>query len=235
MTTSHSDWFDSLLASLPEWSDRWVQIAVGSHASADNLLLIEGRLEHADRVPANERTSADREAMLFIRADETVALTLIEDTVEEGGSISATGFQATIAGVTAEFSVLPEQAGSEGDGWSHNQRAQALRVIGRVPWGDVENSVYDLELCLRRAIQATEALTEVWDELLSARAFPDEFSLSSDQVAALTPPELIAYVGQLVRTASAAAGLSGDRSSDGGSLAAVLQDLVLTDRNQCVE
>lgn len=230
-----SDWFDSLFASSPEWSDRRVVLEVGSYASSDNLVLVEGRLERVERVPADERRSDSREAMLFLRADETVVLTLVEDTVEPGSSIGSTGFQATLAGVTADLSVLSEQAGPDLDGWSADQGAQALRLMTEVPWADIENALFDLELCLDRAIEATEPFAGLWDGVLDATGSSDEFSLRTDAVEALTPRQLLAYLGQLMRTARAAAGLGGDGSSRGGSPVAVLQDLVLTDRDLQVD
>lgn len=228
MSTSDKAWFDSFAAYLPEWVGRRVSLTLGSHAAGSAVVSIDAVLAWAHHAEDSERGSDQRETVLFLQADETVVLTIVEDMLDPESWIEPLGFQAGLAGVTAELSVVSEAEDlALPSSWSDAQREQVIRLVEGAPWGDIENGLFDFELCLDRAIAATPGAAEDWAEVERVWG-ADEYSLTPDQVASLGSEQLIAYLGQLVRMAKMRVGSRKDGGSEHGSPLALLQDLGLT-------
>ncbi len=88
------------------------------------------------------------------------------------------------------------------------QRRQAIALLKRLPWGDVEAQIRDFEDALGRALDATSEEFLRWEEHADGLGFHDEFALSSDDVSDLAPEWKLAYVGRLLRSLALAYGVS---------------------------
>src|SRR5262245_24821296 len=98
------------------------------------------------------------------------------------------------------------------------QQAQAMALLEGLPWGDVEQEIYGLEIALALALEATGEAIQLWEDEGEDR-YGDEFSLSADQVALLDDDWRLAYVARLLHSAAHVYGVSPralpGRSSDG--------------------
>jgi hypothetical protein len=102
------------------------------------------------------------------------------------------------------------------------QRRQAIALIEELPWGDVEAQIRDLEEALWRALEATCGDLLRWEARAEELGFQDEFSLSLEDVAALTPEWRLAYVARLVRSLALAYGVP--ERELGGSPSTLIED-----------
>ena len=86
------------------------------------------------------------------------------------------------------------------------KRAQAIALLEDLPWGDVEQEIYCLEVTLALALEATGAAIELWEQEGFHR-FRDEFALSAEEVASLDDEWRLAYIARLLYTAARAYGV----------------------------
>jgi hypothetical protein len=86
---------------------------------------------------------------------------------------------------------------------------QAIDLLEDLPWGDVEQEIYGLEVALSLALEATGAAIQLWEEEGEQR-FGDEFALSADEVASLDEDWRLAYIARLLYTAANAYRVSPD-------------------------
>lgn len=96
-----------------------------------------------------------------------------------------------------------------------NQRAEALELIEKLPWGDMDMSIRTLEEALRLAMEATRDEFALWEQDAEAMD-PDEFALEPATIAGLSPEQRLAYVARLLRSLAMAHGVSTDFA--GGAL-----------------
>jgi hypothetical protein len=91
-----------------------------------------------------------------------------------------------------------------------SQQQAALVVIERMVWGDMDDAIRDLEICLRRALEATSADFRTWQDGDFEERFGDEFSLSDAQVEELSSEDRLAYVARLLRSLALHYGVSAE-------------------------
>jgi hypothetical protein len=102
--------------------------------------------------------------------------------------------------------------------FDEEERAQATALLEALPWGDLEQAIYGLEVTLALALEATGDAIQQWEDEGEER-FGDEFSLSAEQIASLDDDWRLAYIARLLHTAAHSYGVSPHaspgRSSDG--------------------
>ena len=105
-----------------------------------------------------------------------------------------------------------------GPQFGESQRAHALALLEDLPWGDLEQAIYGLEVALALALEAVGDAIDLWEDEGEDR-FGDEFSLSAEQVDSLDDEWRLAYVARLLHTTAHSYGVSPHappgRSSDG--------------------
>jgi hypothetical protein len=96
-----------------------------------------------------------------------------------------------------------------GDG----QRAQALDLVEKMAWVDMDNYIRDLENALRLALEATADDFWRWEDdlgpKLEAEGF-DEFSLPVTVIEELSSEERLAYSARLLRSLALSYGVSAE-------------------------
>jgi hypothetical protein len=100
---------------------------------------------------------------------------------------------------------------------SDGQRERAVTLIESMAWADLDGSIIDMETALRRAIEATRDDFQRWEQDAEAFGFADEFSLTSETVAELSPEWRLAYVARLLRTVALSYGVSTEFGRPAGS------------------
>jgi hypothetical protein len=89
-----------------------------------------------------------------------------------------------------------------------SQEQAALDVIERMAWGDLDDAIRGLELCLRRALEATREDFVRWEDGDFEQRFGDEFSLADAQVEELSSEDRLAYLARLLRSLALHSGVS---------------------------
>jgi hypothetical protein len=83
------------------------------------------------------------------------------------------------------------------------QQAEALALLEIPAWGDMDNVIRGLEICLRLALEATFEDFLRWENDLGP-AFEDdgndEFTLPREVIRDMPPEERLAYVARLLRS-----------------------------------
>jgi hypothetical protein len=104
---------------------------------------------------------------------------------------------------------------------SSSQEEAALVVIESLAWGDMDNAIRDLELCLRRALEATGEDFVRWENDLGPRfedAGFDEFTLPDSLIEQLPLDEKLSYVARLLRSHALHYGVSTEFGDGRGGL-----------------
>jgi hypothetical protein len=112
-----------------------------------------------------------------------------------------------------------------------DQQARAIEFLNSMPWGDVDGAVQSFETALRLALEATGDAFLQWEQQAEARGYDDEFSLTYDDLAALSDEWRLAYVARLLRSLALAYGVSAGFDSGplvGEASLASLGDIVRT-------
>lgn len=103
--------------------------------------------------------------------------------------------------------------------FDETQREQALALLEELPWGDLEQELYGLEVALALALEATGDAIQQWEDEEGEERFGDEFSLSAERVDSLDDDWRLAYIARLLHTAVQAYGVfpgpKPGRGSDG--------------------
>jgi hypothetical protein len=102
---------------------------------------------------------------------------------------------------------------------SHQEAA--LVVIESLAWGDMDNTIRDLEICLRRALEATGADFVRWESDLGRRfeeAGFDEFNLPRSLIEQMPLDEKLPYVARLLRSLALHYGVSAEFGGGRGGL-----------------
>ena len=89
-------------------------------------------------------------------------------------------------------------------------KTQALAFLEELPWGDIDQQIFDMELALQLAIEATAAEFQYWENTLRPAIESDgydEFSLPPDRTTDLNDHERLAYVARLLRSLALAYGI----------------------------
>ncbi len=80
---------------------------------------------------------------------------------------------------------------------------QLNEILERMPWGDTERDIRDVELILRLALEATEDAFMRWENVLGP-AFESEgyseVNLPADRIEEMSQKDRFAYVARLLRT-----------------------------------
>jgi len=108
-----------------------------------------------------------------------------------------------------------------------------LRLVEETPWGDIEGAMESCEAALRRALEATRADFEYWQENCEAAGL-DEFSLEPSEIDGLSEESQRAYFARLLRSAALHYGLGTEFGGELGvpqhsgrdTLAVLLHELV---------
>lgn len=91
------------------------------------------------------------------------------------------------------------------------QQAEALVLLERMAWGDMDNAIRGLEICLRLALEATGEDFLRWENDLGP-AFEDdgysEFTLPREVIRDMPLDEKLAYVARLLRSLALSYGVS---------------------------
>ena len=87
------------------------------------------------------------------------------------------------------------------------QQLRAIELIESMSWGDMENQIRGIDESLLLALQATASDFERWELEHGDVGFCDEFSLTSDEVAALPDEWKLAYVARLLRSLALSLGV----------------------------
>jgi hypothetical protein len=86
-----------------------------------------------------------------------------------------------------------------------SQQTEAVALLEQMAWGDMDYAICGLEICLRRALDATAEEFLRWENDLRP-AFEedgyDEFNVPDDLIANMQPEDKLAYVGRLLRSLS---------------------------------
>ena len=96
-------------------------------------------------------------------------------------------------------------------------RARVISELKAVAWGDVESTTDALERALELALQATIDDFLRWENEGLRRGLDDEFGLSPDDVAQLSPEWKAAYVARLLRTIALMYGVETEFGAAGGT------------------
>ena len=91
--------------------------------------------------------------------------------------------------------------------FDESQRAQVVALLEDLPWGDVEQAIYGLEVALGLALEAVGNAIDLWEDKGEER-FEDEFALSAKQVASLDDNWQLAYIARLLHSAALSYGVS---------------------------
>jgi hypothetical protein len=92
--------------------------------------------------------------------------------------------------------------------FSDEQRERASALIESMAWGDLDGSITDMEAALRLAMEATRGDFQRWEQHAESFGFADEFSLTPESVAELSPEWRLAYVARLLRTIALSYGVN---------------------------
>jgi hypothetical protein len=90
------------------------------------------------------------------------------------------------------------------------QQGRTRELIEKLPWGDVDSALCGMEEALRLAMEATRDDFRYWEMHVEEAGFVDEFSLTPEEVAELSPEWRLAYVARLLRSLAMAYGVSTD-------------------------
>jgi hypothetical protein len=102
-----------------------------------------------------------------------------------------------------------------------SQQQAALVAIERMAWGDMDSAIRDLELCLRRALEATAEDFVRWENDLALRFEEDgfdEFNLPRSSIEEMPPEERLSYVARLLRSLALHYGVSAEIGGGRGGL-----------------
>jgi hypothetical protein len=102
-----------------------------------------------------------------------------------------------------------------------SQQQAALVVIERMVWGDMDTAICDLELCLRRALEATAEDFVRWENDLGLRfgeAGFDEFTLPDSSIEEMPLDVRLSYVARLLRSLALHYGVSAEFGGGRGGL-----------------
>lgn len=98
-----------------------------------------------------------------------------------------------------------------GNDLSADQQRAIIEAVDRIPWGDFEYTILDVEELLLRLFAALTGLSARWEALNLAW---DEFSVPEEAVAAMSAEHRLAYVGQLVHSLVLRYGLGHGTAAD---------------------
>lgn len=225
--------FDEFLVALRSWEGRAVRIELGSKTEIGDVIGLVGHgVASVTEVLAGEGPHLGRTIRVALGnelGEPGAGLAFDERSFESARDhdgkelvVYAGGLrliiQANVADIAAEAA------------WSPEQRSQALRLLVNVPWGDIENALFDMEEALRLAIGASEDDFGRWSRKGHVGGSCAELGLTSDQVRSLSTEERLAYIAALVRSAAGALGAPSPLGiTEAGSPAELLENLLLTD------
>jgi hypothetical protein len=104
---------------------------------------------------------------------------------------------------------------------------ETMRLLEEVPWGDLENDLFDMGEMMWRAVAATAEADSWWDHA-ERLDYPDEFSQSEAEIKALDPEARLAYVGQLVHDLSLRLGVPATGYNGADQIVPFLERLMTT-------
>jgi hypothetical protein len=94
------------------------------------------------------------------------------------------------------------------------QVRRAVELLERLPWGDIDPAICDMEAALRLAMEATREEFQHWEDTIGPELEQDrgwnEFSVPATHVDQFTSEEKLAYVARLLRSLALAYGVSTD-------------------------
>lgn len=99
--------------------------------------------------------------------------------------------------------------GEGGCGELCDRNTQVLDLLHKVAWGDICFAIEGMEDALQLALSATHPWLALW-ERESERLYIDEFSLTPDEVNALSDRWRLAYVARLITSLALQYGTGGD-------------------------
>jgi hypothetical protein len=91
-------------------------------------------------------------------------------------------------------------------------RAHAmLQLAQSMSWGDVDSGLVDMELALKRALDATAVDLVLWErDCAGENTYGDEFSVTEEDLEEMSPEWKLAYIARLLRTAALRYGVNTD-------------------------
>ena len=82
------------------------------------------------------------------------------------------------------------------------QQAEALALLEQMLWGDMDHAIYGLEICLRRALEATFEDYLRWENDIGPAYEEDgyeECTLPRELIEEMSPEDKLAYLARLIR------------------------------------